>query len=154
VSWNFQRESPSLFVPVEKKNGGDFYVLQKQKGFIRLAIQYGASLVPVIAIENNALFYTYPHFLKRLRFWILKNFGLALPVFHGRFYVSPLPIRQPLHVVVGSPIPIAPKDMISAAADKNKPPPSEIVDLYHTKYMEAVKELHKLHGFGRPLHII
>ena len=133
--------------------GKDIYVLKNRKGFVRLALQYGASLVPVIGLENNDMFSTYPTILTNLRFWILKTMGLALPIFHGLYVITPLPYRQRLNIVIGEPIHISPEHL--CPRDKYDKPPSDIVDIYHSKYIDAVKQLHKQHAKnGRSLEII
>mmetsp|Transcript_1954 Transcript_1954/g.2415 ORF Transcript_1954/g.2415 Transcript_1954/m.2415 type:complete len:375 (+) Transcript_1954:122-1246(+) len=126
--------------------GKDCVVLKKRKGFVRLAISHGAALVPVFGIGNNDLFQTYS-FLIDFRMWLQKKTGIALPIFHGRFG-TPLPYRREINVVIGDPIHIDPKHIPDQKGDK---PSDDIVNLYHAKYIEALKTLHKKHGKGRPL---
>lgn len=68
-------------------------MLEKRKGFIRIALQSGASLVPVIAFGENDLFRTYvprrgsqaAHVQRRLQ----KVVGTASPVFWGSGFLLP-----------------------------------------------------------------
>jgi hypothetical protein len=119
--------------------GKDIYVLQNRKGFVRLALSYGSSLVPVLGIGANQAFTTYKPFLKQ-RIWLQKNFGVALPFFHGRFFITPLPHKIPIMIVVGEPIP-TPKPKIPG-----EKPSDELVKEYHTRYVEAVRSLHAKHA--------
>jgi len=128
--------------------GKDSVVLKNRKGFVRLAVSHGAALVPVFGIGNNDLFQTYS-FLIDFRMWLQKKTGIALPIFHGRFW-TPLPYRRQLNVVFGKPIQIDPKHIPDQKGDK---PKDDIVDLYHAKYIESLKTLHKKHGKGRILEI-
>lgn len=82
--------------------GEDIVVLKRRKGFVRLALAHGADLVPVFGVGNTDLYKTYA-FLGGFRRWLQKNFGVALPIFHGRF-LSPLPFKRPVRVLVGEPI--------------------------------------------------
>jgi 2-acylglycerol O-acyltransferase 2 len=128
--------------------GRDVVVLNKRKGFVRLAVAHGAALVPVFGVGISDLYTTYS-FLLSLRMWLQKNTGVALPIFHGRF-LSPLPYKVPLKVLVGDPIEIDPAHMPA----KGEKPDPKIVDLYHRKYIEQLKEMHKEHGGGRVLEVL
>lgn len=118
--------------------GKDIYVLIKRKGFIRLALSHGASLVPVLGIGTNEAYTTYSALFKS-RVWLQKNFGIALPIFHGRWF-SPLPHPVPIKVVVGEPIPTPKPDI------PGEKPTEELIDEFHAKYIEAVRKLHAQHA--------
>jgi 1-acyl-sn-glycerol-3-phosphate acyltransferase len=116
----------------------DIYVLQNRKGFVRLALSHGASLVPVLAIRANELYTTYK-FLFNARMWLQKKFGIALPIFHGR-WGTPLPHPIPVKVVIGKPIPTPKPNAAGAKPDDN------LVEEYHAKYIECVRKLHTQHA--------
>jgi len=86
--------------------------LKKRRGFIRVAIQTGASLVPVFGFGENDLYYTTEHekgsLIRKAQEKLLKIFGFSLPLFRGRgifnYDMGLLPHRRPLNVVIGSPI--------------------------------------------------
>ena len=146
------KEGRSLFVctggeeeAMLTEMGKDVVVLQKRKGFIRLALSHGASLVPVYGVGNSDLFTTY-QFLGRQRRWLQKTCAIALPIFHGR-WLTPLPYKTPMKVVVGKPIP-TPKPAVIGAK-----PEDALVEEYHAKYIEALKELHAKHVSDRKLSI-
>lgn len=69
--------------------GQDLVVLNKRKGFVRLALSNGADLVPLFAVGDTDCYHT-SSFLLSLRLWIQNKFGVCLPIFHGRFF-TPLP---------------------------------------------------------------
>lgn len=128
--------------------GKDCVILNKRKGFVRLAISHGASLVPVFGMGNSDLYQTY-NFLIGFRMWLQKKTGVALPIFHGRFW-SPLPFQEEISIVIGTPIAIDPKHIPTEKGDR---PDDKIVDVYHAMYIDATKTLHQKHGKGRYLEI-
>ncbi|KAJ8610482.1 hypothetical protein CTAYLR_007780 [Chrysophaeum taylorii] len=132
------------------KPGVDVVVLKARKGFVRLALAAGADIVPVFGFGNADLFPTYG-FAQAARDWLQATLSIALPIFHGRFVVTPLPYRKPLHVALGPPV-LLPKPPPNAPADW---PPPKVVDEAHARYVDAVKLLHKKHAHpGRMLEII
>jgi hypothetical protein len=86
-------------------------------------------------------------FMGKQRKWLQKNFGIALPIFHGRFF-TPLPFQKPVRVLIGEPIPTpAPKV-------RGERPDEALVDEYHQKYMAALAALHAKHVTDRKLRIV
>jgi hypothetical protein len=123
--------------------GQDIVVLKKRKGFIRLALSYGVDLVPVFGVGNTDTYKTYNFGLK-YRLWFQKKFGVALPVFHGRCF-TPLPYPVSMKILIGKPIKTPkPQSMGSKPDDR-------LVDEYHAKYVEALKEMHAKHVHDRTL---
>jgi len=116
----------------------DIYVLQKRKGFVRLALAHGSSLVPVLAIRANELYTTYK-FLFKVRMWLQKNCGIALPIFHGR-WGTPLPHPIQVKIVLGEPIATPKPDIPGAKPDE------ALVEKYHAAYVDSVRKLHALHA--------
>ena len=117
------------------KRGHDIVVLKKRKGFIRLALSYGVDIVPVYGIGNVDIFQTHD-FLGSFRRWLQKTTSIALPIFHGRYGITPLPYKTPINVLIGKPIP-TPKPTI-----KGTKPNEDLVNEYHEKYIQALQELH------------
>jgi len=126
--------------------GEDFVVLSNRKGFIRLALSHGAHIVPVFGIGVNDLYqtYTYGHTFRR---YIQSKFGIAIPIFHGRWF-TPLPYKRPIQVLIGKPIP-TPTPKIEGVR-----PDETLVQEYHEKYIQAVKDLHETHVKDRTLKIV
>ncbi|CAF1293577.1 unnamed protein product [Rotaria sp. Silwood1] len=94
--------------------------LKTRKGFVRLALKHGASLVPVISFGENELY-------QRHAFFNLIPNGIAW----GRFLVGHVPLRRPVVTVVGKPIHVQQKVN----------PTSEDIDQLHHQYIQSVEEL-------------
>lgn len=86
--------------------------LRKRLGFIKLAIQYGADLVPVFSFGENDIYKQMPN-EKGTTVYALQRkfqsiFGFTLPLFHGRgllnYNVGLMPYRRRIIAVVGKPI--------------------------------------------------
>ncbi|KAL4973649.1 hypothetical protein BDW66DRAFT_161896 [Aspergillus desertorum] len=82
-------------------------VIKLRKGFIRLAVETGADLVPVLVFGENDLFAPVQftrYSIKGLVAWAWeKAVGHKVVFSLGRFKMF-IPFRRPLHVVVGRPI--------------------------------------------------
>jgi len=119
--------------------GATELVLQKRKGFVRLAMQAGASLVPTYGFGENDLFDQVANppgsFVRKAQEWGKEKLGFSIPLYSGRgifnYNYGMLPHRQPLTTVVGAPI-----DLPHIAE-----PTDSQVDEYHAKYMEGLEKL-------------
>jgi len=135
---------------LDAKAGSATLTLARRKGFVKMALRTGASLVPVFAFGENDIFeqIEYPEDSARRRFQILckELIGITPPAFYGRSLsrgvwrrifgrAGVLPKREPIEVVVGKPI----------AVPKVQDPSPEAIDEYHKKYCDALKELYELH---------
>lgn len=121
--------------------------LAKRKGFVRLALQHGACLVPVYLFGENELYASAPpsppsslwgrcaHATKRL-------LGFTLPAVRGRgilqYTHGLLPRRVPVHTVVGTPIPV----------HRVEDPSQAQVDALHAQYVVALTALHERYAAG------
>ncbi|GAB6023443.1 Diacylglycerol O-acyltransferase 2 [Chamberlinius hualienensis] len=113
-------------------------VLKNRKGFVKLAITCGADLVPVITFGENEMFglkrdFTssskLDNFFNKLigrSFHFMSNFHASINVF-----LSFLPDKKPVYTVVGRPIEV----------EQNSNPSDEIINFYHDKYIECLKQL-------------
>ncbi|KAF6753425.1 DAGAT-domain-containing protein [Ephemerocybe angulata] len=86
--------------------------LRKRLGFIKLAIQHGADLVPVFSFGENDIYQQMPN-EKGTTVYALQRkfqaiFGFTLPLFHGRgllnYNVGLMPYRRRIVAVIGKPI--------------------------------------------------
>ncbi|KAH6915714.1 DAGAT-domain-containing protein [Coprinopsis sp. MPI-PUGE-AT-0042] len=86
--------------------------LRKRLGFIKLAIQHGADLVPTFSFGENDIYQQMPN-EKGTTIYALQRkfqsiFGFTLPLFHGRgllnYNVGLMPYRRRIVVVVGRPV--------------------------------------------------
>lgn len=114
-------------------------VLNNRKGFVKIAIETGASLVPVISFGEVDIFdqpsnepgtkiRAYQDFVKK---WT----GVGPAFFYGRGFSAKsfglIPHRNQITTVVGAPL-----DVI-----KNPTPAREEVDQLHEKYVQAITKL-------------
>jgi 1-acyl-sn-glycerol-3-phosphate acyltransferase len=143
-------EGQSLFICIGgeeealyAQQGQDLVVLSKRKGFVRLALSHGASLVPVFGVGNTDTYQTYS-FLLPARLWLQKKAGIALPIFHGRWCTT-LPYPVPITLLVGPPIETPTPEYPGAK------PNDALVDEYHAKYVQALKEMYAKHVPDRTL---
>ncbi|XP_023346005.1 2-acylglycerol O-acyltransferase 1 [Eurytemora carolleeae] len=115
-------------------------VLNKRKGFIKIALQHGAQLVPTFSFGEA---YIYNIRSTQPGTWIytlqekFKNMvGFAPVLFMGRglfqYSFGLIPHRKPVNIVVGEPIQV-----------KQVPNPSrEDIEVLHAKYKEALLDLY------------
>ncbi|CCH41133.1 Diacylglycerol O-acyltransferase 2 [Wickerhamomyces ciferrii] len=115
-------------------------VLQKRKGFIKLALETGnVSLVPCYAFGENELYNILEpgqdSYWRKLQLWLKKNFGFTIPFFHARgvfnYDFGLLPFRKEVTIVTGKPIevPFLPS------------PNKKEVDHYHELYVNELKRI-------------
>ncbi|XP_035522626.1 2-acylglycerol O-acyltransferase 3b [Morone saxatilis] len=113
-------------------------VMRQRKGFVRVALEFGADLVPVYSFGENELFqqviFSDGSLGRRLQDLFKKIMGFAPCLFVGE-RLAFMPYRIPITTVVGSPISV-PKCVI---------PTEEEVDHYHRLYMEALSKLFHEH---------
>ncbi|KAF4610836.1 hypothetical protein D9613_007188 [Agrocybe pediades] len=86
--------------------------LRKRLGFIKIAIQHGADLVPVFSFGENDIYQQMPN-EKGTTVYALQRkfqsiFGFTLPLFHGRgllnYNLGLMPYRRRIVAVIGRPI--------------------------------------------------
>ncbi|NXF85233.1 MOG2B acyltransferase, partial [Eubucco bourcierii] len=102
-----QQESESFCFGGDAHPGALTLQLLSRKGFVRIALQHGAPLVPVFSFGENELFQQVPNppgsILRRLQQRLQRILGVALPLFHARgvfqYNFGLLPFRRPIHTV-------------------------------------------------------
>ncbi|XP_053187454.1 2-acylglycerol O-acyltransferase 3b [Scomber japonicus] len=113
-------------------------VMKQRKGFVRIALEFGADLVPVYLFGENELFrqviFSDGSLGRRLQDLFKKIMGFAPCLFVGERF-GLLPYRSPVTTVVGSPI----------SVPKRVTPTEEEVDHYHKLYMEGLSKLFHEH---------
>ncbi|XP_028277315.1 2-acylglycerol O-acyltransferase 3b isoform X2 [Parambassis ranga] len=118
--------------------GANTVVMKQRKGFVRVALEFGADLVPVYSFGENELFqqviFSEGSLGRRLQDLFKKIMGFAPCLFVGERFAF-LPYRTPVTTVVGSPI----------SVPKRVTPTDEEVDHYHKLYMEALSKLFHEH---------
>ncbi|XP_075920828.1 diacylglycerol O-acyltransferase 2-like isoform X2 [Petromyzon marinus] len=119
-------------------------VLKGRKGFVRIALQQGADLVPVYSFGEGATFkqlvFAEGTWKRRAQVAFQKAMGFAPCIFHGRAVLNPdswgvLPLPTPILTVVGEPItvPHIPE------------PTAEEVDRYHALYVSGLQRVFNAH---------
>ncbi|XP_067463929.1 2-acylglycerol O-acyltransferase 3b [Thunnus thynnus] len=118
--------------------GVNTVVMKQRKGFVRVALEFGADLVPVYSFGENELFrqviFSDGSLGRRLQDLFKKIMGFAPCLFVGE-RLAVLPYRTPITTVVGSPI----------SVPKRATPTEEEVDHYHRLYMEGLSKLFHEH---------
>jgi len=117
--------------------------IKSRKGFVQLALKYGADLVPVYSFGENELFEQVPNLkgskVRRFQDFLTNKLGFSPCFFHGRgvfnYSFGLLPHRRPMNTVVGAPI----------SVDQVDEPTKEQIDSLHAKYCDALNELFETH---------
>ncbi|KAL3701051.1 hypothetical protein R1sor_019073 [Riccia sorocarpa] len=104
----------------------DRIYLNKRKGFIKIALEEGAGVVPVYYFNENQLFRHNSKGVIRIFEHINKfYYRLGMPFFQGPYYL-PLPYRKSLLIAIGEPL---------FAKE------GESVDSFHERYVQALRDL-------------
>lgn len=111
-------------------------VLNKRRGFVRLALQAGASLVPVLTFGETALYSPGggAAIWNPMNQLLLKVCGMSLPIIAGRFGTF-LPNAVPLTTVVGQPLHV----------ERVAHPSAEQIEDLHGRYCKHLEELYAKH---------
>ncbi|MXQ98204.1 hypothetical protein E5288_WYG008168 [Bos mutus] len=118
-------------------------ILQKRKGFVRMALQHGAHLVPTYTFGETEV-YDQVLFHKDSRMYKFQSYfrqilGFYFCIFYGRGFrqgsTGLLPYPLPIVTVVGEPLPLP----------KIEKPSQEMVDKYHALYKKALTKLFDQH---------
>jgi 1-acyl-sn-glycerol-3-phosphate acyltransferase len=107
--------------------------LARRLGFVRLALQHGASLVPVYSFGENAVYrQLVPNppgsLVRRLQELLLRWFGYSLPLISG---VGLLPLPRRITTVIGTPVPVPLRP---------HPTLAEVLEV-HGRYVRALQAL-------------
>ncbi|XP_049644126.1 2-acylglycerol O-acyltransferase 3-like [Suncus etruscus] len=118
--------------------------LRNRKGFVRLALRHGASLVPVYSFGENDVFrvkrFEEGTWQYAAQVTFKKITGISPCIFWGRSLFSPnswglLPLPKPITTVVGRPIPVP--QVLQPSEDQ--------VNHYHQLYMRELQQLFEEH---------
>ncbi|KAB5543200.1 hypothetical protein PHYPO_G00076420 [Pangasianodon hypophthalmus] len=120
--------------------GMNSVTLRNRKGFVKLALQKGADLVPVYSFGENEA-YKQVIFDEGSRWrWVQRKLqkllGFAPCIFHGCGFFSTeswgfVPYGKPINTVVGEPITVP----------KLEDPTPDVVEMYHTMYVNSLTTL-------------
>lgn len=117
--------------------------LNRRKGFIKVAMQNGASLVPSISFGEPEIYDQVPNpegsFIRTIQDKLQNALQIAPAAFLGRgifqYSFGWLPMRKPITVVVGTPIDV----------EKVSQPTQEQIDILHQTYVDALVDLFYAH---------
>ena len=112
--------------------------LKSRRGFIKLAMEQGRTIVPVYGFGENNTFTVFRWF-QRLREKLSRQFKISLVLFRGRGPTL-IPHQVPIEVVCGEPM------RVPQIFD----PSEDIVQEYLERYIQRVKELYKSHQHLHP----
>ncbi|KAH9526872.1 2-acylglycerol O-acyltransferase 2-A isoform X2 [Dermatophagoides farinae] len=124
--------------------------LKKRKGYAKVALENGASLVPVISFGENELYQTMHHeemtIVRKIQEKLYKLLTFTPPLFFGRgifqYSFGMLPFRKEVFTVVGRPINV----------EQTPYPTDSQVDELHEKYMKELTNLYEenkmKYGYG------
>lgn len=137
-------------------------ILKRRRGFVKVALETGASLVPCFCFGENDLFSTInslppSSFMRKFQHRIEKLFGFTIPIAFGSglfFKYGILPYSKPLDIVIGSPI------KVEQCVDGNVGDAryEALIDKYHGMYVDALVKLfdenQEKYGKGAILNIV
>jgi len=111
-------------------------VIKKRKGFVKLALQNGAHLVPVFSFGETEIFYQPKGINSFLDKYVASWIGFYPVIFSGRGYFQNwfgiMPRKKEINVVVGKPI----------SVPKLENPTPQDVEQYHERYISEVEDLY------------
>ncbi|KAA0145914.1 hypothetical protein FNF29_07847 [Cafeteria roenbergensis] len=118
---------------IRTRGGEDAVWLKNRKGFVRLAMREGASLVPTYSFGLVDIYdYAFP--LQALRMWMVNTLRVCVPIFWG-VAGTPCPYERPVTTVVGAPIHVE---------WTLHPHPALVEDAY-CRYVDALERLYETH---------
>ncbi|GAQ84187.1 2-acylglycerol O-acyltransferase 2 [Klebsormidium nitens] len=124
-------------------------VLERRKGFVKVALETGASLVPVISFGENDVYDTVltdpASVWGRIQRYFLTVWGVTLPDFKGRGiffmpFVKMQPYAVPMNIVVGAPLHVQ-----KFEGDIESKEGKLLVDSVHSQYKKALLDLWEVH---------
>lgn len=120
------------------ERGKHIAFVRERRGFVRLALQHNAPILPCYLFGVNEQYKT-STFAMPFRRWLQRRWGVALPIFLGSLPLFWLPNRsRPVVAVVGAPIEPFP----ASTTDKDQQQPTAVqIDELLQRYIAALKQL-------------
>lgn len=123
--------------------GNHRLVLNKRKGFVRVAIQTGASLVPVFSFGEIDIFDQPSNepgsWIRSFQDFVKRWTGVAPALFYARGFSERsfglIPYRRAITTVIGEPISVT----------QNASPSQEQIDQLHAEFVEKIYKLFEDH---------
>eukprot|EP00438_Fugacium_kawagutii_P027513 Skav202187 [mRNA] locus=scaffold1204:248153:258518:+ [translate_table: standard] len=156
---------------LETAPGSYKLILDNRKGFVKMALQKGASLVPVFSFGETDLFGVFASSrFRRMQLWLQKQMGFGIPFFFGRaltggvlhrvFGLSRgvMPLRMPVQSIVGNPIhvdapvPNPTQELMRELGHQGASPwTQEEIDELHQRYITELRKAWRSRIAGHPL---
>ncbi|KAI9100411.1 diacylglycerol acyltransferase-domain-containing protein [Phlyctochytrium arcticum] len=115
--------------------GTNRIVLRRRKGVFKLALETGASLVPVYGFGETSLWHQVRHpFLHKVQCKMHKLWGFTIPIMYGRWGTI-VPKKHRVTTVVGKPVKVT----------KIANPTIEQIDALQAVYIQALEDLYHRH---------
>nr|ACO11005.1 2-acylglycerol O-acyltransferase 1 [Caligus rogercresseyi] len=125
-------------------------VLNRRKGFIKLALKYGVPLVPTFSFGEHCLYDIINNpvgsFLRRIQEFSEKKISFSPILFNGRgifqYNFGIVPRRNKISVVVGKPLDIPKVDN----------PSRELIEATHLRFIQSIQDLYNEYNplYGDP----
>ncbi len=113
-----------------------YSLVARHKGFVKLALRHGASLLPIFTFGENKLMDNID--MKPLQRWTKSFTGFPFPFIpYGLYDVLPIPRREKIYCVVGKPIHLPKLE----EADINQ----TVVNKFHRMYYDEIKRIFNRH---------
>jgi 2-acylglycerol O-acyltransferase 2 len=121
---------------------GTYRLVLDRKGFVQVAVENDADLVPVIAFGETDAFETFSAkpgtILREIQVFIQRKIKFTVPIFWGRGMFNTnfgfMPKRRPIHVVTGEPLSVKPFRDRGLEGEA-------LVDAVHKAYIAALRRL-------------
>lgn len=115
--------------------------LNDRFGFVKIALQNGADLVPILSFGENEMFNQVENeegsVCRNIQNAMQKYMGFSMPLPYGRgifnYDLGMMPHRVPIRTFVGVPI----------SVEKDENPSSEKIKLYHQKYLASLTQVYE-----------
>lgn len=112
--------------------------IKNRKGFVKLAIQSGASIVPVFSFGENDSYDLMNNDpgtkWRKFQEYIKKKSGIVPMKMNGRGFLhffGLMPRRSPINTVIGAPIDVV----------KSENPSQDEIDELHERYVDAIQRI-------------
>ncbi|CAK0784954.1 hypothetical protein CVIRNUC_008159 [Coccomyxa viridis] len=121
----------------------EFVIYPKHQGFVRLAMQQNADLVPVLCLGELSALRNFVD-LPGMQAWTYKKLGFPVPyLVVGRWGMTPFPSKAPLRFIVGAPIAV-PSNPVG------EQPREADVSAIHKQFYDALEALWHKHQPSYP----
>merc|ERR1711924_478044 len=123
--------------------GEEIVFLKSRLGFIKLALRFDVPVVPCYVFGVSDLHYT-TKLLLGVRLFLVKRFGIAIPLSTGSYGLPTAPLKKPVDIVVGDPIDLRRSQDLTTGEIKivaDQDPTPEQVQIAHAKYIAALQTL-------------